>query len=78
MSGKLDHNSNSASSSLPRSKRVAGVASRMVSVPFEPYAEMVAAGVEVLWTSGAVEGQLGSDELLVADIFQAMVKAASQ
>ncbi len=34
--------------------------------------EMVAAGVRVLWQSGAVEGQLGSDELLVADIFRAM------
>ncbi len=33
---------------------------------------MVAAGVRVLWQSGAVEGQLGSDELLVADIFRAM------
>jgi hypothetical protein len=36
---------------------------------------MVAAGVEVLWQSGAVEGRLGSDELLVAEIFAAMVGA---
>ena len=37
---------------------------------------MVDAGVAVLWASGSVEGQLGSDELLVAEIFQAMAMAA--
>ncbi len=36
---------------------------------------MVAAGAEVLWQSGAVEGRLGSDELLVAEIFRTMLKA---
>jgi hypothetical protein len=37
---------------------------------------MVDAGVAVLSTSGAVEGQLHSDDLLVAEIFQAMLLAA--
>ena len=41
----------------------------------EHSASMVTAGVEVLWQSGAVEGRLGSDELLVAEIFQAMLAA---
>jgi len=36
---------------------------------------MVAAGVAVLWASGAVEGWLDSDELLVSEIFEAMAKA---
>jgi hypothetical protein len=40
----------------------------------EDSALMVAAGVEVLWQSGAVEGRLGSDVLLVAEIFQAMLR----
>ena len=39
--------------------------------------QMVAAGVAVLWASGAVEGSLGSDELLVAEIFEAMSLASS-
>jgi hypothetical protein len=43
---------------------------------FEVSEQMVAAGVAVLWQSGAVEGQLDSDELLVAEIFQEMAKAA--
>lgn len=46
------------------------------SEPCEPSPEMVAAGVEVLWASGAVEGQLDSDELLVADIYLAMARLA--
>ncbi|MGH6716382.1 MAG: hypothetical protein ACREDC_09390 [Bradyrhizobium sp.] len=41
----------------------------------EDWASMVAAGAEVLWQSGAVEGRLGSDELLVAEIFRTMLKA---
>jgi hypothetical protein len=43
----------------------------------EDSALMVVAGVEVLWQSGVVEGRLGSDELLVAEIFQAMLLARS-
>jgi hypothetical protein len=43
----------------------------------EPTAEMVAAGVAVLWESGAIEAQLDSDELLVSEIFQAMWMASS-
>ncbi len=39
-------------------------------------AQMVAAGVRVLWSSGVVEGQLDSDELLVADIYRAMFRQA--
>lgn len=39
-------------------------------------AQMVAAGVRVLWSSGVVEGQLDSDELLVADIYRAMARQA--
>ena len=35
--------------------------------------EMIRAGVDVLWASGAVEEQLDSDELLVSDIFHAMI-----
>jgi hypothetical protein len=38
--------------------------------------EMVDAGLEVLWASGAVEEQLGSDKLLVSEIFQAMASRA--
>lgn len=34
--------------------------------------EMVEAGISVLWASGAVEGELGSDKLLVAEIYRAM------
>jgi len=41
-------------------------------VPPTVSASMVAAGVAVLWESGAVEGELDSDELLVSDIFRAM------
>ncbi len=41
----------------------------------EPTAEMVAAGVAVLWASGAIEGRLGSDRILVSEIFQAMDQA---
>ena len=66
-----------AFSSRPRSRPAAGAA---LPTAFDPSAEptdaMVAAGVEVLWQSGAVEGQLSSDELLVAEIFQAMARAA--
>lgn len=40
--------------------------------------EMVTAGVAVLWGSGAVEGRLGSDALLVAEIFLAMNGASSR
>ena len=39
--------------------------------------EMIEAGVEVLWASGAVEEQLGSDKLLVSEIFQAMASLTS-
>ena len=46
------------------------------SVPVKASEQMVAAGAEVLWQSGAVEGELGSDELLVARIFEAMVMAS--
>lgn len=48
------------------------------SEPVKISDEMVAAGVEVLWQSGAVSEPQGSDELLVAEIFQAMVKAGGQ
>ena len=34
--------------------------------------QMVAAGVEVLWQSGAIEAPQGSEGLLVSEIFQAM------
>lgn len=37
--------------------------------------EMIEAGVEVFWQSGRVEGELGSDRLLVAEMFQAMLRA---
>ena len=47
-----------------------------VSEPPTVSGPMVDAGVAVLWASGAVEGQLGSDELLVAEIFQAMAMAS--
>jgi hypothetical protein len=36
--------------------------------------EMIDAGTEVLWASGAVEEQLGSDKELVSEIFQAMAR----
>ena len=36
---------------------------------------MVDAGVSILWASGVVEGQLGSDRLLVSEIFEAMASA---
>jgi hypothetical protein len=39
-------------------------------------AETASAGVAVLCQSGAVEGQLGSDKLLAADIFEATSAAA--
>jgi hypothetical protein len=41
----------------------------------EPTQEMIKAGVDVLWASGAVEGELDSDRLLVAEIVQAMWRA---
>jgi hypothetical protein len=47
------------------------------SAPVRVSAEMVSAGVAVLWRSGAVEGQLGSDKLLVAEIFEAMSSASN-
>jgi hypothetical protein len=47
-----------------------------VSVPVKASEQMVAAGVAVLWGSGAVEVQLGCDKLLVAEIFEAMPSAA--
>lgn len=40
--------------------------------------QMVDAGVAVLWSSGVVEGRLGSDGLLVAEIYRAMNAASSQ
>lgn len=49
---------------------------KTVSFSSEPTPEMIEAGVAVLWASGAVEGQLHSDELLVAEIFQAMLSAS--
>jgi len=39
---------------------------------------MVDAGVAVLWRSGSVEGWLGSDKLLVSEIFEAMFAAANR
>jgi hypothetical protein len=59
-------------SSAQRSR--AGGAGRLIALE-EPTAEMIEAGLSVLWASGAIEGQLDSDELLVAEIFQAMAKA---
>lgn len=46
------------------------------SEPAKVSEQMVAAGVEVLWRSGAVEAPLGCDELLVSEIFQAMDRAS--
>lgn len=46
------------------------------SVPATVSEQMVSAGVAVLWRSGAVEGQLGSDGLLVVEIFRAMIAAS--
>ncbi len=48
-----------------------------VSEKVEVTPEMIEAGLSVLWASGAVEGQLGSDRALVAEIFEAMVLAAA-
>jgi hypothetical protein len=44
-------------------------------VPVKAWESMASAGLEVLWRSGAVECQLGSDKLLVAEIFEAMMAA---
>jgi hypothetical protein len=38
--------------------------------------EMIEAGVTVLWQSGAIEYPIGSDRLLVADIFEAMIRVS--
>lgn len=43
--------------------------------PVEVSERMVSAGLAVLRGSGVVEGQLGSDGLLVAEIFRAMLAA---
>jgi hypothetical protein len=55
------------------------VAAAVLLKAFDPSEEnsalVVAAGVEVLWQS--VEGRLGSDELLVAEIFEARLAARS-
>jgi hypothetical protein len=47
-----------------------------VSVPVKASEQMVSAGAAVLWRSGMVEGQLGSDNLWVAEIFEVMIAAA--
>ena len=54
----------------PASSRAHATESPLVSK------QMVDAGLAVLWRSGAVEVQLGSDKLLVAEIFEAMSSAA--
>jgi len=66
-----------ATVSLPLPSRARGVGALRACDPYaDPTPEMVDAGVAVLSTSGAVEGQLPSDDLLVAEIFQAMLLAA--
>ena len=42
------------------------------SVPVRVSGRMIAEGARVLWESGVLEGRLGSDGLLVAEIFRAM------
>lgn len=50
-----------------------GAASRKALAACDkPTPAMIEAGVDVLWASGAVEGALDSDELLVVEIFEAM------
>ena len=62
-----------------RSKRAVSAASKKASFPSEEVtASMARAGVEVLWQSGLVEGQQGYDELVVTEIFQAMLRASRQ
>ena len=77
--GQADSKLRSAASSLSSRGRAGAVVLPMASaLAFEePTAEMVAAGVAVLWESGAIEAQLDSDELLVSEIFQAMWMASS-
>ena len=60
----------SSSAPSPPSRRACA------SLPSKVSAQMVDAGVAVLWGSGAVEVQLGCDKLLVAEIFEAMIAAA--
>ena len=45
---------------------------RSESAEFTVSDEMIEAGTAVLWASGAVEEQLGSDRLLVEEIYRAM------
>jgi hypothetical protein len=60
-----------ATVSLPLPSRARGVGALRACDPYaDPTPEMVDAGVAVLSTSGAVEGQLPSDDLLVAEIFR--------
>ena len=63
---------------VPRVSPLRGRSSKPSRASAQPKvsASMVAAGAEVLWQSGAVEGQLHSDELLVVEIYQAMLKAS--
>lgn len=62
-----------ASFSRPSSKRASASALRQGSCSSEtPRPEMVAAGVAVLWASGAVEAELRLHELLVSEIYRAM------
>jgi hypothetical protein len=64
------------SSKKTSSERPSGLSP--ASAPATASSSMVAAGVAVLWRSGVVEGQLGSDRLLVAEIFEAMSSAAKR
>jgi len=60
-----------ATVSLPLPSRARGPGALRACDPYaDPTPEMVDAGVAVLSTSGAVEGQLHSDDLLVAEIFR--------
>lgn len=45
------------------------------SEDFQATPEMIEAGVEVLWASGAIEHPLEADRLLVRDVYRAMQKA---
>lgn len=67
-----------ATSSAQRGPKPASSAGRKKAACCDvPTEAMVSAGVAVLLASGAVEAQLSSDKLLVAEIYQAMRAAAT-
>ena len=75
--GQADASTQKGASSRGRGRALGAVEPKACGLDGDPSPEMVAAGVAVLWQSGAVEGQLDSDELLVSEIFQAMQQVRS-